>query len=385
MVNFSFFTCPAIYFGAGQSKQLPSLAAQFGSKVLLVTGANALEKSGYLVSLQSSFEQMEMSCNTIKIGKEPSPEFIDENCDLFRSSPPDVVIGIGGGSVLDAAKAISAMMKKNDSVIHYLEGIGTKKYDGCKVPLIAVPTTAGTGSESTKNAVLGREGRDGFKSSLRHDSLIPNIAVIDPVLMLSCPSHITAACGLDAFTQLLESYLSTKSNSMTDALAISGIEHCKNNLVAAASYGSQDVDVRSAMAYAALLSGMTLANAGLGVVHGFASSIGGRYAIPHGLVCGILLPVATQINIAALKRSRNSLFLEKYARVAQILSSCNTAKAEDLVEILKEWNRILKIPGLQQTTHDTIDIEQIAVSTGQKNNPVSLTKQELKEILVSSL
>lgn len=380
--SFSFHTCSKVLFGAGQSRQLPDLARQFGSNILLVAGASSLEKSGYMAFFLEKCKSLGASCDIVKVAKEPTPEFVDEICEKFRQSPPNVVVGIGGGSVLDAAKAISAMIRQKDSVIHYLEGIGKKQYNGNKIPMIAVPTTAGTGSEVTKNAVLGREGCQGFKSSLRHDSLIPNIALVDPELMLSCPASITAACGLDAFTQLLESYVSTKANILTDALALSGIEQCKDNLLAVAAQKSQDIPARTAMAYAALLSGITLANAGLGVVHGFASCMGGIYGIPHGLLCGILLPAATRINIEALERIKNLEFLEKYAKVAQILSSDRNSKAQDLSKILLAWNDSLQLPKLEEVSIGKIDVEQVVESVGQKNNPVLLTKEEPKAILM---
>ena len=209
----------------------------------------------------------------------------------------DVVLSTGGGSVIDAGKAVSAMLRVEGSVAEYLEDVGTRKHPGTKVPFVAVPTTAGTGCEATRNAVLSRVGPDGFKKSLRHDNFLPDAAVVDPVLTLSCPPDITAACGLDALTQLLESFVSTKASVLTDVLALSGLEHIGNSLVPACTNSGQDIDMRANLSYAALMSGITLTSAGLGTVHGFASSIGGLfYRSSRRGVRSIARPVPSQDN-----------------------------------------------------------------------------------------
>ena len=184
---------------------------------------------------------------------------------------------------MDAGKSISAMLTKTESIKEYLEGIGTKKHDGKKMPFVAVPTTSGTGSEATKNAVISEIGGRGFKKSLRHDNFVPDSVVIDPRLMISCPQNVTAASGMDVFSQLIEGYLSTNSSPMTDALALSGLRYIKEGLLKSYETGD-DIDARGKVAYASYLSGVVLANAGLGTVHGFASPIGGYFDIPHGVV-----------------------------------------------------------------------------------------------------
>ena len=238
----------------------------------------------------------------ISIPGEPSPEDIDNAVKSLDNEGIDLVVGIGGGSVLDAGKAISAMMHKPESVVRFLEGVGDMEHPGTKLPYIAIPTTSGTGSEATKNAVISKIGINGFKKSLRHDNLVPEIALIDPELTLNCPPEITAASGMDCFTQLTEAYLSDKSNEYTDALAMEGLKAIKLSLKRCCADG-QDIEARTGMSFAALTSGICLANAGLGVVHGFASSVGGMYNIPHGLVCGTLMAKSNEINVRELRKN----------------------------------------------------------------------------------
>ena len=231
-----------------------------------------------------------------------SPGLIDSVVRESSDKKYDLVVAIGGGSVIDAGKAISAMMYKTDSLTDFLEVVGHKEHPGTKLPFIAVPTTSGTGSEATKNSVISEVGKEGFKRSLRHDNIVPDIALVDPELTLSCSPEITAASGMDCFTQLTEAYISDKSNQYTDALAIEGLRSVKASLVKSYIDGG-DIEARTGMSFAALTSGICLANAGLGVVHGFASSVGGMYNIPHGLVCGTLMAVSNKINVRELEGS----------------------------------------------------------------------------------
>ena len=386
--SFLFTHTPAIHFGAGKFEILDTIISNFGKTALIVTGAHSFESSVKKDRIDQALAEKSVKILYFPVKGEPSPELIDGAVSQFRNSNIDVVCSIGGGSVIDTGKAISAMLSHDNSVFDYLESVGTgKKHDGIKVPFIAVPTTAGTGSEATKNAVLSRVGPEGFKKSLRHDNLIPDIALIDPELMISCPFDVTASTGMDAFTQLLESYVSVQSTPLTDALAYSGLCHAAENLIPACTDGAENVEVRAGMAYAALLSGVTLANAGLGIVHGLASAFGGLYDIPHGVVCGTLMWAANKVTVDALKRrtGHGEPALAKYACIGALLSGGDSAdiygSCDMLIRKLEEWTDVLHLPPLGEFGVKESDIDNIIDRTGNKNNPVKLDRSEIRRII----
>ena len=384
---------PSLVFGVGSVKNLPGIILSHGKTAGIVTGEHSLKKSGKWDEISARLDDKGIQFFHVSVSGEPTPGIVDRHAETFRGQHVEVVVGIGGGSVTDAGKAISAMIPKEDSVKNYLEGVGTKTHDGEKVPYVAVPTTSGTGSEATKNAVIRKVGPEGFKKSLRHDNLVPDHALIDPDLMISCPPSVTAACGMDAFTQLLESYVSTKASPMTDALAWSGMKHANDNVIAACGEGSSDVEVRTAMAYASLMSGITLANAGLGIVHGLASPIGGFFDIPHGVVCGTLLAEATKMNVEKLRESgaAGKEGLEKHARIGALLTGQEFRKAkilelcDSLVKILREWTESLDMERLGKYGITDSDVEKIVGNAGLKNNPVRLSEEEIAQIVRNRL
>jgi len=389
---FNFAKIPKILFGAGTFNEVPDILRQLGRTVLIVTGASSHKEGGRWEKLTSALEKASVRHFHFIVKGEPSPELVDGAVAEFKGDGIDAVLSWGGGSVVDAGKAISAMLPQDGSVFDYLEGVGTDKaHNGVKVPFIAVPTTSGTGSEATKNAVLSRIGPGGFKKSLRHDNLVPDIAVLDPELVLSCPPGVTAACGMDAFTQLLESYVSTGASPMTDALAFSGLERVKSGLVRVCADGAGDLGARQDMAYAALISGITLANAGLGLVHGLASPIGGAFEIPHGVVCGALMGLATEATIGKLKalHGPDHPALRKFSRVGAMLRGVEGADVpagcEMLVETIREWTRTLKIPRLGEYGITESDLDGIVSGAGNKNNPVPLEPEEIRAVLQQSL
>jgi len=390
-MNFNFFSNQQLFFGPNKLELLPDIILFHGTSILLLTGSTSFLNSRHWEKLSQSLKASDINYHTDKIKREPTPDDIDSVVERYKEKKIDVVVAIGGGSVLDAGKAISAMLPKEEPVIQYLEGIGNKIHDGFKIPFIAIPTTSGTGSEATKNAVISDVGKSGYKKSLRHDNFIPNVALVDPVLTLTCPKNITAACGMDALTQLVESFVSTHSSPMTDALACSGLTGLGNALVHSTLEDPNDISTRSKLSYASYLSGLTLANAGLGLVHGFAGVIGGLFGVPHGIVCGTLLAETTQQNIEVLiEQGKNNPALLKYAKINRLLIKDSTHKdpvKESLIlaEFLYKWTDLLNIPKLGSYGIKESDIDNIVAATGQKFNPVHHTQKKLARILKNRL
>lgn len=391
---FSIARLPRIEFGSGKISTLPALALQYGQYALLVTGARSLQCSPTWSDLQQQFNTAGLHWESVVISGEPSPQLIDRIVAEQKDNPIDVVIGIGGGSVLDAAKAIAGLLRIGDSVMDYLEGVGPEKtYAGPAVPFIATPTTAGTGSEATKNAVLSVAGKDGFKKSFRDEQLVPEYALLDPDLLATCPPAQIAANGMDALTQLMESYVSTRSNPLTDALAWSGMEAVRDSLLPWYSQSGDQNAARSRMAYAALLSGVTLAQTGLGSVHGLASPLGAFFPIPHGVVCGTLVGAATRVNIdAMLNREPDNAALEKYARVAGLLCQKNFSTQEqaweELLTLLDNWTEAMQLPMLDTFNITTKDFQHITAhsrGSSMKTNSIVLTDEEINSILKQRL
>lgn len=361
-----------------------------GRRALLVTGASSLRRSGHLDGLLQGVKARSLEVHHLEVSGEPSPETVDAAVLSHRGLGIDLVIAVGGGSVLDTGKAVAAMLPLGAPVEDYLEGVGKAPHPGTRLPLVAVPTTAGTGSEATNNAVISRVGKDGFKRSLRHPSFFPDLALVDPVLTLTCPPELTAACGMDALTQLLESYLSPRSGTLTDALALSGMERVGRCLLRAFREGS-DLEAREGMSYAALVSGMAISSAGVGLVHGFASAIGGEFAVPHGVLCGTLLAAVTRANLEALARDhvRGRSFMEKYARAGEVLSGKPARDTDEgcrlLLETLEEWTEKLRMPRLGAFGIGEEDLRRLAGKASLKDNPAPLEAGERFSILASRI
>jgi alcohol dehydrogenase class IV len=309
----------------------------------------------------------------------------------LRAETIDVVIGIGGGSALDAAKAIAGLLKSGNSVMDHLEGVGPElAYMGPATPFIAVPTTAGTGSEATKNAVLSVQGVDGFKKSFRDERLVAEYALVDPDLLATCPPAVIAANGMDAFTQLLESYVSSRAAPLTDSLAWGGMKAARDGLLALYA-DAGDSAARERMAYAAMVSGITLAQVGLGSVHGLAAPLGAFFPIPHGVACGTLVATATRINIETLRiREPAHPALEKYAQVGRLLSRQGQLDRDSaqavLIDTVEAWTRTLNIPTLAHFGVAQADIPRIVANSrgsSMKTNPVHLEDSEIAAILAA--
>jgi alcohol dehydrogenase class IV len=389
--SFTISRLPRILFGTGRIADVPALSQEFGSRALLITGRHSFPNSPHWRPLCEDLDRLGITWMQETIGNEPSPQWVDDVVARHRGDGIEVVVGIGGGSVLDAGKAVAGLLPHHASVMEFLEGIGNGHYAGPALPYIAVPTTAGTGSEATKNAVLSVQGPQGFKKSFRHECLVPAYAVVDPDLLATCTPALIAANGMDALTQLMESYVSIKANPVTDALAWSGIAKVKDGFFPAWRGGdSTEASAgRSAMAYAALLSGITLAQVGLGSVHGLASPLGAFFPIPHGVVCGTLLAAATALNIRALHdRQPQHPALRKYAALGGLLCGkdfiSDEAAQAALVELLHAWTTRLDLPRLRDygvTEDDFAKIIANCRGNSMKTNPIVLSDEEVGDIL----
>jgi alcohol dehydrogenase len=387
---FAIARLPRIEFGRGAIARVPALVRQWGRRALVVTGARSFAATPHWEALQRALAAQGIAWEVCQVDGEPSPELVDGTVARLADAGIDVVVGIGGGSALDAAKAIAGLLRVRRSVMDYLEGVGPElPYDGPAVPFIACPTTAGTGSEATKNAVLSAHGAQGFKKSFRDERLVPEYAVVDPQLLESCPAALIAANGMDAMTQLLESYVSTRANPMMDALCESGLLAVRDGLLAWYQGGTAAADGQDRMAYAALLSGITLAQTGLGSVHGLAAPLGAFFPIPHGVACGTLVAAATALNVRAMQaREPTNPSLAKYARAAEILSGRafpdGQAARSALVELLRRWTDEMALAGLGTFGMGEADIPRVVASSrgsSMKTNPIVLTDAEIEGLL----
>ncbi len=374
MPTFEFATAARILFGEGTLRQVPAAAASLGRRALLVTGASP----GRATALQKALEAAHIDTVFFSVPGEPT-------LDLIRSAPRDCdfVVAFGGGSALDAAKALAALLTNPGDPLDYLEVIGLGRPLAVpSAPCIAIPTTAGTGSEVTRNAVLASPLHR-VKASLRSPSMLPRLAVVDPELTYGLPPAITASTGLDALTQLIEPYVSVRANPMTDQFCVEGMRRAASALPRVWENGG-DREARCDMAWASLLGGMSLANAALGAVHGFAAPLGGMFAAPHGAICAALLPYAMEVNVRAL-RARAPEKLARYGEVARLITGKPHADANDGVAWIATLCRKLDIPPLRKygVAESDLDVlvEKAAQASSMKGNPIVLTGEELREIV----
>ncbi|MCW5558228.1 MAG: iron-containing alcohol dehydrogenase [Verrucomicrobiae bacterium] len=384
-MHFEFATAGRIVFGAGRLAELGNLAQPFGSRALVVTGSRSEpgEQAAQRLADAGIFSSMR------SIRGEPSVEEAIQGASWARTTVVEMVVAIGGGSVLDAGKAIAALAANRDDPLDYLEVIGAgRPLPNAPLPFIAIPTTAGTGSEVTRNAVLAsREHR--VKVSLRSPRMLPSVALLDPELTVSLPPGPTATTGLDAITQLIEAAVSARANPLTDTLCREGLLRAVEALPRAVRDGG-DLAARTDLQFAALCSGFALANAGLGAVHGLAGPIGGRFPAPHGAVCAALLIPILRGNLRALQeREPESPALGRFRRVAHWVGGRRSAAASDLVPALEALTAPLGVPGLSHHGISAADfpelIRQSRQSSSMKGNPVTLRDDELHEALAAAL
>lgn len=397
---------PRIVFGAGRRAEIPALVAAHGRRALLVTGRGSLLGRPAWAELTAGLVAAGVVWERFAIDGEPSPQLVDAAVAARRADPPDVVVGIGGGSALDAAKAIAGLLRSGTVALDHLEGVGRGiPYPGPATPFVAVPTTAGTGSEATRNAVLsgrviGTDGGSGqpYKKSFRDERLVAVVAVVDPDLLDGCPPALIAGDGLDALTQCLEAYVSAGASPYTDAIALSGLAAIGPALrawhagVRAGRPANETAAARSAMAWGALASGIALANAGLGAVHGMIAALGVRYGIHHGTGCGILLAAATRVNVTALRaRDPDGAALDRYADAGRLLAGergLGDAEAADtLVAWLASLVRDLGLPRLGDVGVRPADFPALVADSrgsSMRTNPIVLDDAEIGAILAGS-
>lgn len=382
---FRFATATQIVFGWGALAELPRHGRAFGDRASLVVGQSARHEPAVRSLLENAGVRVDVS----RVGGEPTVEDVLGLVEQARAAGSEWVVGLGGGSVLDAAKALAALLANPGDPLEFLEVVGRgKPLERSPLPFIAVPTTAGTGAEVTKNAVLASTAH-GVKVSLRSDAMLPRLALVDPELTVSMPPSLTAATGLDALTQVLEPFVSCQANPLTDALSREGLRR-GGVALRRAFHDGNDRDARTDMALVSLLGGLCLANAKLGAVHGFAGPIGGMFPAPHGAVCARLLPAVVETNVAALRaRAPDSPVLGRYAELASILTGRALASPDDAAPWLSALVTELQVPELGRYGLRSNDIpavvEKAQRASSMQGNPIVLTPDELAATLAAAL
>jgi len=383
VMKFEFATAGRIVFGDGTAVQLSHYAGELGERAFVITGSNPRRFGNLLDSVGG------ITAGRFAVGGEPSTDMLAEAVARARAEGCDMVIGIGGGSVIDTAKAVAALLANSGEVMDYLEVVGAGKPPANpSAACVAVPTTAGTGAEVTRNAVLYVPDRH-VKVSMRSATMLPRLAIVDPELTCSMPPEITAWTGLDAMTQLIEPYVSHLANPLTDGICLEGFRRAARSLRKAYEDG-QDTEARRDMAVASLFGGLALANAKLGAVHGFAGPLGGMTGAPHGVICARLLPCVIRANVRALlQRDPQNPALVRYGRIAQIATGSACAGAGDLVDWIAQLCLDLRVPSLAEygLTEQLIPVAvaKAGRASSMKGNPITLTDEELTQILAEGM
>lgn len=383
-INFEFATASKIIFGNNSIEKVPDIISSSRKNVVLVTGKNTQRAD----LLAEKIRENNSKVSILSVETEPTTNVIEDAVRLTRAENCDLVVGLGGGSVIDSAKAIAAMATNKGSLYDFLEIVGAgKPLVETPLPCIAIPTTAGTGAEVTKNSVI-KSIEHKVKVSLRSDKMYPDWAIVDPVLTYSMPPSLTASTGMDALTHLLETFVSNQSNLFIDMMCRDGMRRISASLLKAFKNGS-DIAAREDMSMAGMLGGIALANVKLGAVHGFAGSMGGIYPISHGNICASLLAAVLEVNIKAVKQQNNVSVIEKFAEIARIFSGNAEATAEDGIESIKNLVQQLNIPKLGALGLTAGSFPELVASTKKsssiKGNPVTLTDDDLYYILEKSL
>ena len=384
-MRFEFATATRIIFGNGVLDQIGDLVRASGQRVLVITGSK-VARAARLIDLLNAAD---IYTEVFSVAEEPTIEDAQAGVHAVRQTQCDVIVSFGGGSVLDAGKAIAALATNEGDPLDYLEVIGKgQPLTNPPLPFIAIPTTAGTGAEVTRNAVLKSTVHQ-VKVSLRSPLMLPKIALVDPELTHTLPPHITATTGMDALTQVLEPFVSVNANPITDAFCREGLRLAGRSLGRAFTHGD-DAHAREDMMLVSLLGGLALANAKLGAVHGFAGPLGGMFPAPHGAVCAALLPHVMQANVSALReREPQNPALQRYDEIAVLLTGNPTATVDDAMTWITDTRDLLNIPTLGtygiSAAHLLDIVAQSAKSSSMKGNPIALTDAELTDILERAL
>jgi alcohol dehydrogenase class IV len=384
-VRFEFTTATRVVFGPGTVAELGAIAAPLGRRALLVTGRTPERAEAARERLTSAG----VATVLLSVSGEPTVEDVRRGADLGRGEGVDLVVACGGGSAIDAGKAVAALLGNGGDPLDYLEVVGRgRPIAKASFPFVAIPTTAGTGSEVTRNAVLASP-EHGVKASLRSPLMVARVAIVDPDLLIGLPPRVVAASGLDAFAQLVEPYVSIRANPLVDGLCREGLARSARSLRRALEGDSSEA-VRVDLGLASLFGGLALANAGLGAVHGFAAPVGGLFDAPHGAVCAALLPAVLRVNLRALSQCQpDSLALARYREIAAIVTGRPDADAAAVVAWVEALVRALSIPGLSRwgVTEGDVDrlVAKARAASSMRGNPIELDDGELAEIARASL
>ncbi len=382
-MGFEFYTAPRIVFGSGAVKKLPQICAAYGKNYLIVTGGSSLKRSGALDDLLKGMRSAGLACTVYDgVTSEPTIETVDAAAQIGMAQNADAVLGIGGGSAMDTAKAAAGVIPNGGSVRRFLEGVG----DGTRMaadPLafIAVPTTAGTGTEVTKNAVV-MSAKDKFKVSMRDERLLARVALVDPALTVGVPPHVTAASGMDAVCQLIESYTSRNANQFCDAMALYHTPRAMAALRCAYADGS-DLEAREAMSLAALSSGMCLANAGLGAAHGIGAGLGAVLGVTHGVACGMLLPHVIRYNLAQGVTKYAGLAHAVCGRDFENETDAALAVADAVAALCADMGLPACLRELGVTDEKTDELAAASMGSSMGKNPVAVTKEQCAQFIRS--
>ena len=387
MERFTIASTGNLLFGPGTFAELDHQLALHGYMHVAFISSRTLSGTDRFLGVVRTLRAKGIAATVFTVSGEPTVASIDAVSESVATSGCDVVVGIGGGSALDSAKAVSVMalqlvtQKTSISVKRYLEGVGDLTPPCERLPLIAIPSTAGTGSEATKNAVIADIGPKGFKKSLRHDAYIPDLVIIDPSLAVGLPRAVTAASGLDALTQLMEAYTSNKANPFIDALALDAIGKAGNALPRLLETDPSDISSRSDMAYAAYISGMSIANSGLGYVHGIAGPLGGLHAAAHGILCGSLIaPVNRAMAGTHAHTDAYGIFTGKMERIARLW---HVEGLDGVVTHLEKLSGLANFPRLRTFGFTEPELRTIGSKEVGRNSPVLIPSDNLVDILLS--